>query len=203
MEADDVAEPAPVIRPLTLDRWPAFEDLFGPERGGNSGCWCMWPRMSGKEWHAIDRASRRAAFRAIVEQGPPPGLLAFDGETAIGWCAVGPRSSVSRFQTARTSKPTELEAPDRVFAVTCFYVRSRYRGQGLMRKLAEAALTHAREQGAIAVDVCPIATDRKLVWGEGFVGLASVFRDLGFREIARRTPNRPLMRLDLPGCTAD
>jgi hypothetical protein len=60
MEADDVAEPAPVIGPLTLDRWPAFEDLFGLERGGNSGCWCMWPRMSRKEWHAIDRASRRA-----------------------------------------------------------------------------------------------------------------------------------------------
>ena len=31
----------------------------------------------------------------------------------------------------------------------------------------------------------------------GFVGLASVFRKLNFREIARRTPTRPLMRLQL------
>ncbi len=33
------------------------------------------------------------------------------------------------------------------------------------------------------------------MWGEGFVGIASVFRKLGFQEIARRTPTRPLMRL--------
>jgi predicted GNAT family acetyltransferase len=197
MIAKDKAESGLIIRPLTLDRWPAFEDLFGPERGANSGCWCMWPRMSRKEWHAMDRASRKAAFRAVVEQGPPPGLLAYEGEKAVGWCAVGPRSSVAGFQNARTSKLTELEAPDRVFAVTCFYIRTGYRGRGLMRKLAEAAVTYAKGQGAIAVDVCPIDSDRKLVWGEGFVGLASVFRALGFREIARRTPTRPLMRLDL------
>jgi hypothetical protein len=26
----------------------------------------------------------KAAFREIVVQGPPPGLLAFDGEVAVG-----------------------------------------------------------------------------------------------------------------------
>ena len=91
---------------------------------------------------------------------------------------------------------TELEAPDRVFAVTCFYIRSGYRGRGLMRKLAETAVTYAKEQGAIAVDVCPIDLIGARV-GRGLQGLASVFRALGFREIARRTPTRPLMRLDL------
>jgi GNAT superfamily N-acetyltransferase len=190
------------VRPLTPDRWPAFENLFGPDRGANCGCWCMWPRMPRKDWHAMDRASRKAAFRALVERGPPPGLLAYEGETAIGWCAVGPRASVAGFHNARTSKPIEPEPPERVFAVTCFYVRSGYRGQGLTRTLAHAAVTYAREQGAIAIDACPIDTDRKLVWGEGFVGLAPVFRSLGFREIVRRTPTRPLMRLDLSGRAA-
>jgi hypothetical protein len=36
-----------------------------------------------------------------------------------------------------------------------------------------------------------------LQWGEGFVGIAPLFRDLGFTEIARRSPRRPLMRLVL------
>lgn len=188
------------IRPLTPDCWPAFEELFGPERGANSGCWCMWPRMPRKDWQAMGRADRKASFRALVEQGPPPGLLAFEGDTAIGWCAVGPRSSVAGFQNGRTSKPGEAdERPEEVFAVTCFYVRSGHRGRGLMRVLAEAAVRFAREQGARAVDACPVDTDRKLVWGEGFVGLAPVFRGLGFKEIARRTPTRPLMRLNLSG----
>jgi hypothetical protein len=43
MEADNEAEPAPVVGPLALDNWHAFENLFGLERGGISGCWCMWP----------------------------------------------------------------------------------------------------------------------------------------------------------------
>ena len=33
--------------------------------------------------------------------------------------------------------------------------------------------------------------------GDGFVGIASVFRALGFAEIARRSPWRPLVRLTL------
>jgi hypothetical protein len=33
--------------------------------------------------------------------------------------------------------------------------------------------------------------------GEGFVGIASVFKDLGFEEIERRSERRPLMRLQL------
>ena len=202
MMPEDTPVTGLVIRPLTPDGWAAFEDLFGPERGANSGCWCMWPRMARKDWLAMDRASRKAAFRAIVERGPPPGLLAYEGEIAVGWCAVGPRTSVAGFQNARTSKLLEPEAPERVFAVTCFYIRSGYRGRGLMGTLADAAVAYAKERGATAIDVCPIDTDRKLVWGEGFVGLASVFRALGFREIARRTPTCPLMRLDLSGGSA-
>jgi predicted GNAT family acetyltransferase len=148
----------------------------------------------------MERADRKVAFRDIVQRGPPPGLLSLEGDKAIGWCAVGPRSSVAAFQNARTSKPLEAD-PDQenVFAVTCFYIRAGHRGRGLMRGLAQAAVDYAKRQGADALDVCPIDSDRKLLWGEGFVGLAPVFRDLGFKEIARRTPTRPLMRLALRG----
>ena len=148
----------------------------------------------------MERADRKAAFQDVVNRGPPPGLLAFEGDKAVGWCAVGPRGSVAAFQNARTSKPLESDSdPQRVFAVTCFYIRAGHRGRGLMRALAQAAVGYARRRGADALDVCPIDSDRKLLWGEGFVGLAPAFRDLGFEEIARRTPTRPLMRLALRG----
>ena len=52
-----------------------------------------------------------------------------------------------------------------------------------------------RKKKAKAVDVCPIDTEKPLMWGEGFVGIVSVFRELGFVEVARRSPRRPLMRL--------
>lgn len=188
------------IRPLTTDRWGDLVDLFGPERGANSGCWCMWPRLSGKDWNAMAREDRRDAFRRIVKKGPPPGLIAYDNRMAVGWVAVGPRPSVARFNSGKVSKPLEADdalAPADVHAITCLYVRPGYRGSGLMARLAQAAVAYAREAGAKAVEACVIEPDKRLQWGEGFVGVASVFSELGFQEVARRSPKRPLMRLML------
>jgi hypothetical protein len=38
--------------------------------------------------------TNKAAFREIVERGPPPGLLAFDGDLAVGLCQLTPRDQV-------------------------------------------------------------------------------------------------------------
>jgi GNAT superfamily N-acetyltransferase len=188
------------IHPLTPDRWPDLLDLFGPERGANSGCWCLWPRVSGTEFKAMDRDARKARFRAIVKRGPPPGLLAYEGDQAVGWCAVGPRPSLARFESAKASRmPEEADGPEpaRIYAISCFFIRSGYRKLGMTRILARAAIDFARRQGASAIDACAIDPDRPLIWGEGFVGVTAIYVDLGFREIARRSPRRPLMRLML------
>ncbi|MFL5259286.1 MAG: GNAT family N-acetyltransferase [Hyphomicrobiales bacterium] len=192
--------PTQIIRmlnfhPLTAERWPDLEDLFGKEKGANSGCWCMWPRVSRSAFEAMSKDERKRAFRKLVKSGPVPGLLAYENGKPIAWMSVGPRADVLRFQTTKTSKPEEDESG--VYAITCFYVRTGYRRRGLMKELATAAMSFAREKGARAVDACPVEADRPLMWGDGFVGIASVFRDLGFTEIARRSPRRPLMRFVL------
>jgi GNAT superfamily N-acetyltransferase len=187
--------PAFAIHPLTPDRWGDLVALFGPERGANSGCWCMWWRMGASEWKTAPRAGRRERFRAIVEGGPPPGVLAYEGASPIGWCAVGPRKTLPRMNKSRVAAP--LDGVDGVFGVSCFYIRPDYRRTGLMRILLDGAIAFAAASGADALEACPIDTGRKLVWGEGFVGLAPVFRAAGFSEVARRSPTRPLMRLSL------
>ena len=188
------------IHPLTVDRWADLEDLFGPERGANSGCWCMWPRVSGVAFKTMAREDRKAALHAIVAAGPPPGLLAYEGEMAVGWCAVGPRVSLARFQSAKTSRlddGLDETAMSPIYAIGCFFIRPGYRKRGLTRRLTTEAIAYARAEGAAAIDVCAIEPQKKLSWGEGFVGIASVFTALGFEEIARRSPHRPLMRLTL------
>lgn len=186
-----------VIHPLGPERWDDLVDLFGPERGACAGCWCMWPRVRGVDFTAMSKPARREAFRALVAAGPPPGLLAYDGDAAIGWVAVGPRGSVRRFDGAKVSKPPEGEPAlsETTWAITCFFVRPGHRRRGLMQPLASAAIAFARENGARAIDVCPVETDRPLAWGGAFVGVASRIRPLGFVEIARRSPTRPLLRL--------
>lgn len=180
------------VHPLTPERWDDLVDLFGPERGANSGCWCMWWRMTRADWKVAPREEKRDCFRSIVKEGPPPGVLAYEGDIAVGWCAVGPRKTLPQFNRSRVASP--IEDIEGVFAVNCFYVRAGWRGQKLMRRLLEGAVKFAASRGAAAIEACPIDTQRKLVWGEGYVGIASVFRDAGFSEVARRSSTRPLMR---------
>src|SRR5688500_12709494 len=95
------------IHPVTADRWPDLEHLFGPQRGASSGCWCMWWRVGGTDFEAMERAGRKEAFRSLIEVGPPPGLLAYDGDRAVGWCAVGPRASFARFERGKSTRAPE------------------------------------------------------------------------------------------------
>ncbi len=72
------------------------------------------------------------------------------------------------------------------------------RGGGVATRLLDAAIGWARSRGARAIEACPVDT-------EGFKrprislyhGVASTFARAGFREIARRRSDRPLMRLEL------
>ena len=80
------------IRPLTPELWPALEGLFG-KHGTSNGCWCMYWR-SGGAYRERPRDENKAAFREVVKQGPPQGLLAFDGDIVIGWCQLTPRTAL-------------------------------------------------------------------------------------------------------------
>jgi predicted GNAT family acetyltransferase len=184
-----------IVHPLTPSRWADVEDLFGPEKGANSGCWCMWPRLTSGDFRSMEKQQRKRAFKSCVTKGPVPGLLLYESGQAIGWVAVSPRADVIRFEKAKTSQREPEEDPATHYAITCFFVRTGHRKRGLMTDLAKAAIDYAKKKKAAALDVCPIETDKPLMWGEGFVGIASVFRDLGFEEVARRSPRRPLMRL--------
>jgi predicted GNAT family acetyltransferase len=183
------------VHPLTPSRWADVEDLFGPEKGANSGCWCMWPRLTATDFQAMGKEKRKGAFKACVQKGPVPGLLLYEKGLAIGWVAVSPRTDVIRFEKAKASALEPGEKAAKLYAITCFYVRTGYRKRGLMTDLARAAIDYAKKKKAAAIDVCPIDTEKPLMWGEGFVGIVSVFRELGFTEVARRSPRRPLMRL--------
>jgi GNAT superfamily N-acetyltransferase len=183
------------VRPLTPSRWADVEDLFGPEKGANSGCWCMWPMLTAADFRVMSKDRRKKAFKSCVATGPVPGLLLYEKGQAIGWVAVSPHDDVIRFEKAKASALEQGEDPRRHYAITCFYVRTGHRKRGLMTDLAKAAIAYAKKRKAAAIDVCPIETNKPLMCGEGFVGIVSVFQELGFKEVARRSPRRPLMRL--------
>jgi hypothetical protein len=107
------------IHPLTPDLWPALEDLFG-EQGPVSRCWCMYWRI-GSEYRKRPREGNKAAFREVVKSGPPPGLLAFDGYLAVGWCQLTPRDYLPWLdRTWRLKRVDDLP----VWSLSCFAEKS-------------------------------------------------------------------------------
>jgi len=83
----------------------------------------------------------------------------------------------------RRASPTR-----RIFAITCFFRPRGCRKRGLTTRLARAAIVSRGRTAQVAVEVCAIEPEKPLTWGEGFVGIASVSTELGFREVARRSP---------------
>jgi GNAT superfamily N-acetyltransferase len=180
------------IHPLTPELWPSLEDLFG-KNGASNGCWCMYWRI-GSLYRQRPREKNKAAFRRIVKRGPPPGLLAFDGEKAVGWCQLTPRDDLPWLDRGRVVARVD-EVP--VWSLSCFYVRRGYRQQGVASALIAGALKAAKRARAPSVEAYPWDAV-KTTWAAGpFTGVASTFARAGFKEVARRRDGRPIMRRDL------
>jgi hypothetical protein len=117
------------VSPVTAGQWPALADLFG-RAGASNGCWCMYWRI-GPRYKDRPREENKRDLEQLARSGRPPGLLAFAGDIAVGWCELAPRA--------------ELD----------WLARGRY----FM-----------------------------------FLGVASTFARHGFEVVARRQPDRPMMR---------
>jgi GNAT superfamily N-acetyltransferase len=179
-----------VIRPLTPERWSALEDLFG-KRGACNGCWCMYWRI-GSAYRRRQSEQNKAALREIVKRGRPPGLLAFDGDLAVGWCQLTPRDALPWLD--RTWRLARVDAAP-VWSLSCFYVRKGYRRRGVTAALIAAALKAARRAKAPALEGYPL--DATLTPSASSTGYVSTFARAGFTTVARRVPPRPIMRHDL------
>jgi GNAT superfamily N-acetyltransferase len=136
------------IRPLTPDLWPALEDLFG-DNGACNGCWCMYWRIASA-YRQRAREQNKAAFREVVERGPPPGLLAFDGAVAVGWCQLTPRDALPWLE--RTWRLQRVDGVP-VWSLSCLYVRKGCRRRGVTSALIAAALQAAKRAGARSLSV--------------------------------------------------
>ena len=178
------------IRALTLDLWPALQDLFG-ETGACNGCWCMYWRI-GSAYRKQPSEANKAAFRKVVKNGPPPGLIAFDGELPVGWCQLTPRDTLPWLDRSWRLRRVD-DAP--VWSISCFYIRKGYRKRGVTSALIAAALSAAKKAGAPTLEAYPL--DGDLTPSTSSTGYASTFSRAGFRIVGRHTPPRPIMRRDL------
>lgn len=182
-----------------------FDDVaavFGT-RGDPAHCWCQWYKIPGGDWRSVgDEGLRDRLAAQLATSDSGPGLVAYDGDTPVGWCAVEPRPNLERLRSSRlvtggTAHP-DLEDPA-VWAVTCFVVPRAYRKRGVGGALASAAVTYAREHGALVVEAYAVDAElrEKAPAADLFHGTVTMFEAAGFAEVARPRPDRAVMEVRL------
>lgn len=184
--------------PLTPDRWEDLEEVLGAT--GVGGCWCMyWAVESNQAWSTGSKggasAPNKGLLQRIVADGPPPGVLAYDGNEPVAWCRVVARSRLPGLVRS-THFATELDI-EGVWSLPCFVVKRSHRGRGLTSVLIEAAAGLARQQGAHTLEAYPWDTADRQAPMTVYTGIASTFARLGFVEVQRRAAHKPMMRLQL------
>jgi GNAT superfamily N-acetyltransferase len=171
-----------VTKDLTPELWPALEKLFG-SNGACGGCWCQsWRIAKGEHWEDVKGALAKERLHAGVSAGSTRGVLAFVGDTPVGWCNFGPRLTYPRLERARTLKCTDA---DQVWSVTCFYVARRNREQGVATALLGHALRAMKKLKVKIVEAYPSKPDKdgRYVATFAWTGTQSLFQKAGFEVV--------------------
>lgn len=199
-----MADDAITVVPANDASW---EDIQTVLAGDPAKCQCQRLKIGRYEWTEPTREERA---RELLEQAgcddpdatTTCGLVAYLGSEPVGWCAVEPRSHYRAMLTSRSpvawAGRTEDKEDDTVWAVTCFVTRKGYRRRGVSAALVAAAVEHARNGGARAIEGYPMVTEpgKVIIWDELFVGSRDSFADAGFVEVSHPTKRRFVMRID-------
>lgn len=194
------------VAAANLASWEDVQAVMG-RRGDAARCQCqrfkMWP---GESWASVGAEELAHRLRDQANCGQPEapstaGLVAYLDGVPVGWCAVEPRNVYRRLlrdNRVPWTGRTEDKADSSIWAVTCFVTRTGLRRQGVSAALARAAVDHARQRGARALEGYPMVTQpgQEIAWGELHVGSRSIFAAAGFSEVSAPTPRRVVMRIN-------
>jgi GNAT superfamily N-acetyltransferase len=155
----------------------------------------MYWRLPRGQWTDSKGDKNKNSFKEIVGSKMKPGVLAYTGREAIAWCAIAPREEFTSLARSRVLKPVD-DKP--VWSITCLFVKKPFRRRGVSVALLQAAVKFAGKQGAKIVEGYPTTpTMEQTPDPFVFMGVPSAFKAAGFKEVARRSATRPIMRFEI------
>jgi GNAT superfamily N-acetyltransferase len=179
------------FHPVTPDRWPDFEALFG-KRGAYGGCWCMWWRLTRREFEAGQGEGNRQAMKKIIQSGRIPGILAYAEQAPVAWCSVAPREEFGSLNRSPVLKRIDDQP---VWSIVCFFVAKSHQGKGMLQQLIPAAVEYVRQQGGSIVEAYPTQPKGgRMPPVSSYMGLPGLFARAGFVECARPSKSKVIMR---------
>lgn len=187
------------VFPATAARFDDVATMLGPKNPNASVCWCLSHRIDAKTNRNLVGPTRGEYVRMLCDRDVAPGVLAYEGQTVVGWAAVAPRSELPFARSRKIPHVDDLP----VWSAWCVRVRPGHRGKGISHALLDGAVAYARSQGAPAVEGYPVDNQgRKVDLTMAYVGTRGVFERAGFTKAADTEAvsggfPRVLMRLDL------
>jgi GNAT superfamily N-acetyltransferase len=178
---------------LTPDLWPQVERLFG-KNGACGGCWCQaWRIEKGERWKDIQGTAAKERLRKGILNGTVHGILAFDGETPVGWCTFGPRDSFPRLNRARTLQCNDSAS---VWSIPCFFVLRGYRGKSVAKAMLDHALKVMKKRRVETAEGYPSkpGKDGRYIAAFSWTGTLSLFEKAGFTLTGNPEGNKIRMR---------
>lgn len=181
--------PRLTFKPVSKATKADFEALF-ESPGGPSYCWCMYTRVTKDEAKAAntDVKARKPMMMQRIDSRVPIGLVGYDKGESIAWVSIAPRDTFPRL------KGPEVADGEKVWSLSCMYVKRKHRGEGLGHQLIEAAVKYAKKRKADIVEAYAVHPDSPSYRNMGFI---SAYEKAGFETIERLGTRRTVMRLAL------
>lgn len=151
------------IKPLTPELIPSYLDFFDNRAFGegdsNGPCYCTCPMQTSEEIDQmvsefagdVKGTIRRHAVK-MLNEGKIHGYLAYDGDTAVGWCNAGNFDGYINNRYQFVPDFARQNTIGKTMSVVCFSLAPEYRGKGISTALLERIIADARAEGFEAVE---------------------------------------------------
>jgi ribosomal protein S18 acetylase RimI-like enzyme len=165
-------------RPLDDSTWDAFAELVERNNGIFGGCWCI-----GYHPERGSGIGHREAKEDRVRTGRAHAALVFDEDgTAQGWCQFGSPAELPGIKHRREYQKDAPPRPD--WRITCFYVDTRHRRQGIARAGLEGAIDQISQAGGGRVEaISEVTAGREAPGRFLFSATVELFEEYGFTRV--------------------
>lgn len=191
------------IEKLTPDRKGNFFEFFDNRAFSDhaewAGCYCLESHLKSvdnveftPDGQAVRREDRRRVAGELIDAGVMTGYLLYDGETCVGWCNAGDKSTFGPIiynDTFKTGNP----APGVIKIIYCMDIAPEYRGRGLASRTLERVIDDARAEGYSFIEGYPFSD---AAFAYQYRGPRRLYEKYGF-ELAREAGWVYIMRLVL------
>lgn len=162
-------------RPLDSSTWDAFAELVERNNGIFGGCWCV-----GFHPERGLRGGRRAVKEDRVRTDRAHAALVLDENgVAQGWCQYGDPEELPGIKHRREYEKDAPPRPD--WRITCFYVDTKHRRQGIAAAALEGALDQiARAGGGLVEAISEVTADRDVPGRFLFSATVELLEQCGF-----------------------